>query len=176
MIYYLSMEILSQILQAIESLDGSPSTVDLTNIRTILAESYEVVRDGLKRSNYADKYANIQKQLDSLTTEYTSLKSENQATRADVEKLQPQIKSFENLFADLKNKLVGKVQLTKSYTPEYRAVLVEQIGNATPDLFLQLKVQVESVFSHEWFDKVSPAKEFSMSGEFLDLKPFKSGR
>ena len=171
------MDILKELQQTIELLTNSPSSIDVQNIRSILVNSYDVVRDGLKRSQNADQYVNIKNQAEILTGENTRLTAQVASLSAELDKLKPQISQFDTLFSDLKNKLAGKLQLLNSFTPEYKAVLAEQISKATPDIFYHLKVQIESAFTGQWSGaNLGSALASQSNVEFVDVKHFKSGR
>jgi len=178
--YYIitPMDILREIQQIIENITKDGAAIDISHIRNILVESYEVVRDGLQRSHYADEYVNIKSQFDSLQTANATISSELELMRLEFEKLKPQVTQYSALFLDLKQKLTGKLQLLKSFSPEYKLVLSEQIDNSTPDSFLQLKTLVENTFSSEWSNckSADSLKSLPNANNFLNFKQFKSGR
>ena len=171
------MDVLKELLAIIDGLDSNPSSVDLSNIRRVIVESYDVVRDGLKRSNYADQFIALKAKFDSLNSQHSILLSESVSLRSEVEKLQPQISSYASFFADSKQKLLGKLQLLKSFSPEYKKTLSKQIEDSLPDSFLFLLSLVENSFTAEWLTFPS-ASDISAQQRtnFIDFKPFYSGR
>ena len=170
------MDLLREISDKIDFIKTSPDQVDLDDICNVLASAYEVAEDGLKRSHSSMKCEQFKSELAEVSAKFASASEELEALKSKSEKLEREKETFSLLLRNLKNKLQGKILLTKKYSPELKELYKRNVEKSDIEAFLDLQTVIEEDFSQEWQVDDKTEKLSVTSGTFIEnISHYKSG-
>jgi len=144
------MDILTKLQNLIDSLDNSPDEIDLGNLRTILAEAYQVTRQGLNLSNDANRYKPLKKNYDVLVSNHETNLTKLDTSNEKLKLAENQIEILTPLIKNLKLSLIGKITLLNDYSPEMKVKLIDDIKNGDIEKLVESKLKIENDFETKW--------------------------
>ncbi len=168
------MELLTEILNGIDLIKKDPGSVDLSEVVRLLSLAHEVARDGLERSSNAALYLKLKPALEELRNSVPALESNVSNLESKLSTTAKELDAFKEFFSDTKQDVLGKIQLIKSYSKDYKKNLSSEIENSGIHTLLTLRSKILSDFNQEWSTD-SKSTKLVTDLAFMDHKLYKTG-
>jgi len=169
------MELLSQITRQIDFLKTNPGEIDVDETCRILAVAHEVGRDGLKRSQNAELYLQVQPRYEQLQAAHEELTADHAKQAKALGEAVQELEAFATVLEELRNETAGRVALIAMYGEKRRSDLQEKLKTAGIETILGMRKTVRDDFNAEWNGKAGTAEVLAPAGPFKDPKLYKTG-
>lgn len=144
------MELLSEIRKMIDLIGTKPDKVKLSEVRSVLSSSHELVRESLGHAQKAEQYSRLYRNYEEIEKHLQEQQEQNAKLEKALSEAQANLEALEKIRESVCRELTGKVLLVQRYSEERKKELTHRLCGAGGAELAGLQEEIRSDFNAEW--------------------------